>query len=137
MVVFPLDTNYKNDDCTRIAKFLVFKSSAYAIYYQGSNSFLANNNILVENQIGVFSIIIGPSSLLHVDGGKRCSVEDSLIIGQSPYSAGLNCGVDADLRRTDTGRMNAFAAGKNRNGRIGLVWPNFVSFQNGAPVLSW
>jgi len=115
-----------------IRNFLVFRSSEYGVYYQRRSAVSVFGSILVENQIGVFTMVNGPSVLAHELGKGVCFVEECVIVGR--------VGNDSECMRSRNGDrpiMEAFGAGQNGTGMIGVVWASFVSYGNGGPVLSW
>ncbi len=110
----------------------MFRSSEYGVYYQGRSGVSVFGSILVENQIGVFTMVNGPSALAHELGKGVCFVEECVIVGR--------VGNDSECRWSRSGDrpiMEAFGAGQNGTGMIGVVWASFVSYGNGGPVLSW
>jgi len=66
-------------DCLKISGFTVYKSSIYAIMYKGVSEVFIDSNILVDNQIGVYSYIFSPRSTTHVVGTKKTLIQNSLI----------------------------------------------------------
>lgn len=122
--------------CLKVSSFLVFKSSHYAIYYQGKSSLIVDANVLVENQIGVYVILIGKSALTHKAGTQQVTVSNSLFAGQT---SAYNCSQDMKPNGISEQRskMGSFGAGEDGRGMIGIVWPAFVSRWNNAPIYWW
>lgn len=135
VVILPL--NAYGFDCVRISGFTVFKSSHWGIYYQGSGSVLVSDNILIDNQISLFTFIIGPTSISHEVGTKKTTIQNSLLVGQSPT---FDCRYDTkpnDLNFLKAKTITSFGAGPSKTSKIGLVWPNFLDGSNSAPFKPW
>ncbi len=130
--------NAFNLGCIRISGFTVYKSHYYAIYYQGSGEILLDNNQLIDNQIGVFTIVVSPHVFSHENTAKKYRVKDTLIVGRSNESIceGLN-DVHPNNLSDVYSLMSSFGSGEGNKGRIGLVWPNFLSGENGLPTKPW
>ena len=140
-IIYNYNYNYNygyDQNCTRIAGFLVFKASAYGIYYQGFGELDATDNLLIDNQIGVFGMVIGPKALYHEAANKQCIVRNSIIVG---HSKTFSCSEDVERMsvsdESKKRRMNTFGAGENQKAKIGIVFTSFTSSNNGAPILSW
>jgi len=124
------------DKCVKVSGFTVFKSTHYGIYYQGRASLVVDNNILVDNQIGVSALMIGQSALFHVLSDQAYTVTNSIFVGQS---SSFDC--DHDVRpltvSEEKSQMDSFGAGSDGKAKIAIAWPAFISKPNGAPVYSW
>lgn len=136
VVIWPT-YSFNQLDCVTISNFTVFKSVDYAIYYQNIQSIVIDSNILVDNQVGILGFVLQPPSVYHVFGNKTFNITNTIIVGNSPF---LNCttdlkptGVNAKYATT----IKAIGAGPNALGKIGIVWPNFMSSSNDVPFNSW
>jgi len=113
-------------DCVRISGFTIFKSSHWGIYYQGKGSVMIDSNIVADNQINIFTFVIKPSSVNHEVGGKVATIQNNLIIGQSPT---FNCSTDvkpSDQNFLKAATIQSFGSGSSESGKIGIVWSNFL-----------
>lgn len=125
-----------NTQCLKVSSFLVFKSAHYAVYYQGESTLMVDNNILVENQIGVYAILIGNSALTHKVTSMEYTVSNSLFVGQTST---YDCAHDVKPNGISEQRskMDSFGAGADGSGKIAIAWPAFVSKWNDAPIYWW
>ena len=134
VVILP-DSRFGNLDCIKISGFTVFKSVFWGIYYQGPQSVIVDSNVLVDNQVNVFAMVIGPSILGHVLSNKFYTLSNMLIVGKSST---FNC--TKDVRPSDFNELfatNIASFSGKSNGFVGCVWANFLSGANGAPVKPW
>ncbi|RNA02258.1 fibrocystin-L isoform X1 [Brachionus plicatilis] len=128
---------YHKLSCVKIAGFTIFKAMRYGIYYQGRQSIILDQNKLIDNFISAFTYVIEPAPILHKFSDKFYTNNNSLIVGQS---LGFNCLSDVrtfDLNFNSATRIETFGAGTNLQGKIGLVWSNFIGAANGAPYKPW
>uniref|UniRef100_A0AAV2K2L6 G8 domain-containing protein n=1 Tax=Knipowitschia caucasica TaxID=637954 RepID=A0AAV2K2L6_KNICA len=127
---------YLNEDglpeCSLIQDFFVWKSYDYGIYFQVTQSMVISNVTLVDNGLGVLSLIYTPASITHKYSDKRVTIESSLVVGSSPN---FNCS-----QTLPTGDFNVINSATHRigrhktGGRSGLCLPNFLSAHNTAPM---
>lgn len=109
-------------DCLRIADMTVAKSVHWGIYYQSTASIIVESNTLIDNQVGVFTLVFNPKSTLHEAGSKFISVRNNLFVGQSPS---FNCSNDIrpeqDLNAISAGACYAYGGGLLYNSKIALT----------------
>ncbi|XP_072562121.1 PKHD1 like 1, tandem duplicate 1 [Paramormyrops kingsleyae] len=126
---------YMNKDglpfCSLIQNFFVWRSFDYGIYVQASMTVLISNVTLVDNGMGVMSIIYSPPSVSHEYSNKKVLIQHALIVGSSPS---LDCSeilpsTDANVQFSSEHR----APRPNNGGRSGICWPTFESDHNHAP----
>ncbi|XP_066572050.1 PKHD1 like 1, tandem duplicate 1 isoform X2 [Amia ocellicauda] len=126
---------YMNRDgltnCSHIQGFTVWKCWDYGIYFQTEMSVQISNITLVDNGMGIMSIIFTPPSVLHLYSDKTVQIQDGLIVGSSPN---FNCSdvlkvTDANVKLSSSHRAPRPPTG----GRSGVCWPTFASDHNGAP----
>ena len=99
--------------CVLISNFTVYKSSHWGIYYQGYQSLIADSNILIENQVNIFTIVFDPESVLHLTSNKNVQISNSLIVGRTNT---FDCDRDVkpnDLNYQQATTIRAFGAGIN------------------------
>ncbi|XP_036421459.1 fibrocystin-L-like [Colossoma macropomum] len=125
---------YMNGDglpgCSQIQDFTVWRSYDFGIYFQVSMSMIVSNVTLVDNGMGIMSLIYGPPSLSHVYSNKTVLVQNALIVGSSPN---FNC---SDSMSMDTNMFQSASSRAPRppnGGKSGISWPTFESAHNGAP----
>lgn len=123
--------------CRKISGFTIFKSTHWGIYYHGFGSIIIDSNILIENQVGIFTFIYEPKSKDHEIGYKRAILQNNLLVGQSPT---FNCKNDFrvnDYNALKAVPMFAFGAGPNYDSKIGLIWSNFLDEKYDKPYKLW
>ncbi|XP_030002867.1 PKHD1 like 1, tandem duplicate 2 [Sphaeramia orbicularis] len=126
---------YLNKDglpgCTHIREFFIWRNFDYGIYLQIAPSVVISNVTLVDNGMGIMSMIFGPPSLFHSYSDKSVVVQGALVIGSSPA---LNCSdtlptSDFNIATTAGHRAPRPPGG----GRSGICWATFMSSHNTAP----
>ena len=130
---------FANLTCIRISGFTVFKSMYWGIYYQGPQSIIIDSNVLVDNQVNVYALVIKPNILLHQMSNKTYLLTNSLIVGKSST---FDC--EADIWPSDTNTLFARSItsfsgvySNDFDGVVGCVWANFISGSNEAPTKPW
>ena len=128
-VIFPEDD--VSGQCAMISGFISWKNHDFGLYYQNDPSVKLDNNIVVENGLGIWTAVLGPSSLGHIIGDKTAEISNTLLVGAtasfdcsndvSPVSDNFDLGSNARPGRAPTGGM------------IGLSFPNFYQKSNMAP----
>ena len=136
--IYP-DYTYSQLDCVSISSFTVFKSAHWGIYYQNTQSVIMDSNILVDNQVGVFSHVLLPNMLTHEPTSKTMRIRNTIFIGRS---SAFNCSTDLkpnDFNSLWATKITAFGAGPepNESGMIGLTPANFLGAGNGMPKKPW
>jgi hypothetical protein len=117
--------------CVAISGFTVFKSVHFGIYYQNAPSVVLDSNILVDNQVGIYTFILGPSVLDHVLSGKTCQIKNTVIVGRS---SSFNCSTDLkpkDFNARNAPLIFAVGCGADNAGMCGLTIADFISRSNG------
>ena len=109
-------------NCLRISGFTVYKSYMFAILYKTIPAVLIDNNILVDNHIGLFAYMTWPPSTLHMVGNKTAVIENNLIVAQSQT---YSCKDDANIY-INPPDPHYFGAGVNFDSKIGIVWSTFA-----------
>ncbi|CAF0939901.1 unnamed protein product, partial [Brachionus calyciflorus] len=124
-------------DCVRISNFTVFKSNYWGIYYQNPETVRVESNILIDNQINIFTQVITPNILDHSMSNKKTFIQNNLIVGQSPN---FNCTTDIksdDLYYANAGSVESYTSGPNDLSKVGVTWAQFLSGSNNAPLKPW
>ena len=113
-------------------KFLVsqFTKHHQSVFTQGSSDIVIDSNTVVDCQISIFPIVIGPpSSLSHISLKRSIIVSNNLVVGTSPN---FDCLTDVPPNNLNAQyASNSVPYGANNGDRIGLVWSNFVDHGNG------
>ena len=121
--------------CVKISGFTVFKSQYYGIYYQSGGEVVIENNVMVDNQMTVFTIVFGPSPLSHEPANKKTIQRNSLMVG---HSAAHDCEKDVKpTNASDANQLYATFGARNNNARIGMVFPTNIASKNGIPGKPW
>ncbi|XP_060573258.1 fibrocystin-L-like isoform X2 [Ruditapes philippinarum] len=126
----------KQTDCAQMSGHTVWKTHDYGIYYQNDPSFLAQNNILIENTNGLFPIVLKPHSLSHVFANKTMQVRNTLFVGET---SSFDCQNDVTPKNDDNYKLSEMARPSMlpSKGMVGLIFPNFYSKDNGLPTHPW
>lgn len=118
--------------CLLFSNFSIYKSISAGLYVQSAANLIFDSNILIDNKISIFPQVYTPTSLSHVsDSSRSIIISNNLIIGTSPS---FNCMSDTppkDLNSKYSTAANAY--GTLSDGRIGIVWANFLDGHNNAP----
>ncbi|KAL3886654.1 hypothetical protein ACJMK2_026634, partial [Sinanodonta woodiana] len=117
--LFPGDADVHS--CTRLANFTLWKNHDYGLYYNNYPSTKLTDNVVIENGVNIFSMVVGPSSLKHQYENKFAHVANTLIVGRT---SSFDCSYNGLL--SPSVEMNG--------GMVGLVWTTFTSSANSAPV---
>ena len=72
--------------CVKVSGFTVYHSHGFAIYTQTPGSPLITDVILADNNVGIWSGLMGPSALSHAFSGKTVTVSNSLIVSSKIIS---------------------------------------------------
>lgn len=95
-----------------------------------------DSNVLIDNQVSLFTFIYAPAALTHQAGGKFSTVKNNIFIGQSPTFDCVN-----DLKKEkyfqSAPPMTSFGAGPNYDSKIGLIWSNFLGNKYDKPYKPW
>jgi hypothetical protein len=92
VAVLPGFTYSPNLTCVTIRNFTIFKASHYGIYYQNPLSIFIDSNVLVDNQVNIFLMVIQPPLLAHEMAYKKMVVNKAVIVGES---SSFNCTNDS------------------------------------------
>ncbi len=122
--------HYSDQDCLKVSGFTIVKSQYFGIYYQANPEPVIEDNVLIDNQMGIFTIVWGPSPLSHVNANKKVILRNMMIMGRSSLA---NCNKDIFPRNlSDSSSSYAlFSAGTTARGRIGIVFPTMIVGSNG------
>ncbi|XP_078542271.1 fibrocystin-L [Lissotriton helveticus] len=117
--------------CSLIQGFTIWRCWDYGIYFQTTESVQINNVRLVDNGMGIFSIIYTPTATSHELSTKSVTIKNSLLVGSSPN---FNC---SDVLTSSDANIELSSAHRStrppKGGRSGICWPTFASGHNGAP----
>ena len=90
----------------------------------------------VDNRVGIFTLVMGPSSKSHVAENKYSKVQNNILVG---HSASFNCILDQfpDDINTQNSLFPAASFSTSSGGFIGIVEGGFVDGSNKAPMKAW
>jgi hypothetical protein len=119
--------------CTMLANFTIYRTFDFGLYVQTVASVKVMNYLSIDNQLGLFPMIIEPSATGHLREDKVFEISQSTFVGRSSI---YDCtdtlsGTNFDL--SGEGRSWATESG----GKIAFSWPTFASGSNGAPSKPW
>nr|XP_009292515.1 fibrocystin-L isoform X2 [Danio rerio] len=126
---------YMNRDglpgCSQIQGFTVWRSFDFGIYVQVSMNVLISNVTLIDNGMGIMSLIYNPPSISHMYADKSVRVQGALIVGNSPN---FNCLDSLSTTMTFVSLSRSHRAPRPPSGgRSGVCWPTFESYHNSGP----
>ncbi|XP_072025340.1 fibrocystin-L-like [Amphiura filiformis] len=118
--------------CSLISNFVLYRNYDYGIYIQVDSSVVISDTVLVDNHVGMLSLIHGPKALSHLTSDKSLQVKNSLIVGFSPD---FECGVDDDVTPAIASHPKSHSnkVKSPDGGHAGFVFNTFASGRNGAP----
>ena len=126
VVIFP-SYFFTTITCVSISNFTVFKSAHWGIYYQNPYRVILDSNILVDNQVSVFTMVDGPRSLDHATSNKTVKVTNSLFVGRSSSFDCIRDVKPSDLNFVSAITIPAFGAGNTALYKILYFYLNRVS----------
>lgn len=135
--IFPGYTYSPLISCASMTGFTVFKSVNYGLYYQNAPKVILDSNVLVDNQVGLFAIVIEPNEISHAVENKTIHITNTIIVGRS---SSFNCTSDLkpnDLNNKKALGMRTFGSGANGLGMTGLAIGNFLGETNKMPKKPW
>ncbi|ESO84871.1 hypothetical protein LOTGIDRAFT_131466, partial [Lottia gigantea] len=118
--------------CVQFSNFMVWKNGDFGIYYNSERSVEVKGVVAADNQVGIFTFVVGPSAVGHVFGDKMAAIEDTLVIGHTPS---FDCAVDrldptdANVELSEQGR----SFGNGTGGVVGMSTTTFNQGSNNAP----
>jgi hypothetical protein len=120
-------------DCAKLSGFIAWKNHDFGIYYQSKVNFVSENNLLIENSNGLVAIINGPGILSHVYADKRVEIKNTTFVGQT---SSFDCVNDRLPSPDDNSELSANSRPSSppNGGMVGLVFPNYNSGSNKAPL---
>ncbi|KAH3704517.1 hypothetical protein DPMN_079573 [Dreissena polymorpha] len=136
VVVFPEDQFNLDSECAKLANFTTWKTHDFGLYYQNTLSLVAENNVYIENQNGLLTMVLRPITTRHEFANKTVDVLDSIFIGRTSSfdcSKDVSPANDLNFNKSNNARPS-LAPGK---GSVGLIFPNFYQATNMAPGKPW
>ncbi|KAH9519161.1 Fibrocystin-L, partial [Bulinus truncatus] len=119
--------------CVAYSGFLLWKNFDFGIYYNHYPSLVIKNNILIENGVGIFPMIIGPSSAEHKYENKFVDINNNVLIGKtSSFSENLDH-LDGGNEQVKFSSLNRGHGSSKPCGKIGIQIVTFTSGTNAAP----
>ena len=120
--------------CLKYENFIAWKNLDYGIYFQGSASFVAENNVVIENGNGYHIHVFGPHALSHQTSNKTIEIRDGMVVGAT---SSFDCALDV-ARSTVNLALRLSGSGRASNGgKIGITFGNFMGGSNNAPIKPW
>ena len=123
----PGDCLISSTNCSRFDGFQIYRAYSYGIYTQTDCSIEINNCVLVDNSIGIFTMILRPDPVAHQFANKFTTITNSLLVGMSDS---FDCSVD---QKTDDFNLQT-SPGKpwfvGDKGRVGVSLPLFSQDDN-------
>ena len=117
--------------CTHVTGFTVYKNYDFGIYSQIESPFHVSNITSVDNNLGLFPMVIKPHAVTHEAADKYVKVYDSTFVGRS---VAFDCTKDRfpnnfNFKASSRGRGYSTETG----GIVGIGFATFSSSSNYAP----
>lgn len=122
--------------CTLLNNFITYKSYDYGMYYQGTSSLEVIGYTSLDNNVGLFPMVLGPSVVSHQFADKYVHVLDSSFVGTT---SAFDCSLDV----VDGSDPNIMLSSQSRSwrgpggGKVGLATTTFSQSSNNAPKKSF
>ena len=115
----------RQSHCYKISGFVIWKSTAFGLLYNGDHNVVFEQNILIENQIGVTATIFRHWHLNQIFSNSSVIVKNTTFIGQT---SSFECGDMVWVRSKRFTRSSILGSDwYNPNGMAGIVFPKFNS----------
>ena len=117
--------------CSLIRDFTVYKAFDYGLYYQSESNLEVIDFTSIDNNLGLFPMVVKPAALGHAFADKWVHVSNSSFVGTS---SSFDCNTDVS-----PGGPNIILSAQARSwrspggGKIGIAFPTFSSSSNKAP----
>ncbi|KAK3716577.1 hypothetical protein RRG08_039372 [Elysia crispata] len=118
--------------CVTFSGFTLWKNYDFGIYYNNEKNAIFKNNWLIENGVGIFPMVIGPSPNDHTYEDKYCEINNNAFIGKTSsfsYSDDVMSSSDVNIQLSGQGR----GFGSGACGKIGFSVGTFTGGSNAAP----
>ncbi|XP_049621181.1 fibrocystin [Suncus etruscus] len=119
------------DNCTRISGFLAFKNFDYGAMLYVENSMEIENITLVDNAIGLWAVVYVSQSFTE---NVQIVLRNSIIVATS---SSFDCILDRIKPYSENLTSTYRAPSNPRGGRVGILWPEFLSVPNQWPQDPW
>ncbi|GFN92106.1 fibrocystin-l [Plakobranchus ocellatus] len=129
--IFPAEPTV-DSTCVTYNGFTLWKNFDFGIYYNNKPSVILKNNWFIENGIGIFPMVIGPSATFHDYADKYCEIKNNIFVGKTSsfsYTDDVMLPSDKNIKLSQRGR----GAGNETCGKIGIMMTTFTSSFNGSP----
>ncbi|XP_066271366.1 fibrocystin-L-like [Branchiostoma lanceolatum] len=120
--------------CTKISGFTVWKAHDYGVYFQAKiKEVVVENVVLVDSQVGIYTMLFGAKPLNHDAVEKSMTVQDSVIVGTSPF---FDCTLDYTPSDHSYKIASRYGRGVGRpgGGRVGVLSGQCDSKSNAAGI---
>ena len=121
------------ESCTLWSGFTFWKNLDFGIYYYARPNGVFKNNIFVENGVGIFPMVWGPSSVSHDHRDVFVNITDNIFIGKtSTFDKSLDViHDDINTRKTKYARS---VGSEKVCGKIGFQMTTFTTGNNAMPA---
>ncbi|CAL1525942.1 unnamed protein product [Lymnaea stagnalis] len=123
-----------NSTCILYNGFTLWKNMDFGFYFNNNGSVIFKNNVLVENGVGIFPMLVGPSAVKHAYTDKYVEITGNIFIGKTAaFSEKLDV-----VDKTDDNIVLSEQIRSHGSlvvcGKIGIEFTTFTGGGNGAPV---
>ncbi|CAF3664415.1 unnamed protein product [Rotaria sordida] len=139
--IWPKDKGFQYDlNCILIYGFKTYKAWYYGLYINTARNIIIDSCTVADGNVGIFTLVIGPTAQSHVAGNNSVIILNSMIIGSitpddcndTPNATTVNF-INSDKAIST---VSATSSNGNPGGRSGIVFP-FFSRDNLMPRHPW
>ena len=120
--------------CFELSYFTIYSCYHYGIFTYTQPEVYIHNNVLVDNKAAILSYVFSPSSLSHQKSTKKIRIENTIIIGASPY---LSLADDSIVPRVSSAPGSSSPMLAPGGGHVGIILSSFPSSEGHFPTSSW
>lgn len=126
-----LPTDPVTHSCNRISGFTAVKCSDFGIYYQNADTVVFEDVTVADNQMGIFPMVVTPSSTSHAFADKTVTIKNSIVIGTT---SSFDCTTDKTDPADDNIKLSTNSRSFDGSRRVGVAFGTFNAKSNNAPV---
>ena len=120
--------------CLQLSHFTIYSCYHYGIFTYSRSGVYMQNNVLIDNKAAIFLNVYSPSSLTHQESTKQVRINNTIIVGASPYLTMEDDNIIPEVMSHPKSFSPMLAPG---GGHIGLILSSFLSGPGHFPKSSW
>ncbi|CAF1015901.1 unnamed protein product [Rotaria sp. Silwood1] len=139
--IWPMDKGFEYDSkCILIHDFKTYKAWYYGLYINTARNIIIDSCTVADGNVGIFTLVIGPTAISHVAGNNSVTILNSMVIGSitpddcndTPNTTTVSS--INSIKAIPT--VSATSSAGDPGGRSGIVFP-FFSRDNLMPRHPW